>query len=391
MRLLTFTNLYPSPDQPRHGIFVEERLRQLVGSGKLRAEVLALRPSAASFLETRSRRSTSHGIDVEYVGVPTLPFLTNWIDPWLWARAAMPFVERWLRRDPSDAILDAHFLYPDAAAAVLIGRRLGVRTVLTARGSDVNVKCENPVMLRWVRWAASNSSALITVSRALATRLAELEVVAPLMEALPNGVDLQKFQPRERAAARARLKLDGRVLVSVGHLLEAKGHAIAIEALAALPGTTLLIVGDGPDRAALEARAKRSGVASRVRFLGLVAHEAMPELYSAADATVLASAREGMPNVILESLACGTPVVATDVGGIGEVITAPAAGRLMRERSPAALRAAVEDLFAAPPSVEETRAFATRLGWSAVVERQVALYRSVLGTARASTELEAAP
>src|SRR5262249_22778570 len=163
----------------------------------------------------------------------------------------------------------------------------------------VNVKCENPVMLRWVRWAAAHCSAVITVSRALASRLAELHVVAPVTEALPNGVDLEKFQPRERATARARLQVEGRVLVSVGHLLEAKGHGIAIEALATLPGATLLVVGNGPDRAALEAQAKRNGVVARVRFLGLVPHEAMPEVYSAADATVLASAREGMPNVIL--------------------------------------------------------------------------------------------
>jgi glycosyltransferase involved in cell wall biosynthesis len=379
MRLLTFTNVYPSVDRPLHGIFIEERLRRLAAGGGLRAQVLALRPRAPSWAGARSSKAVRHGIEIEYLGVPTLPLVTNWIDPWLWARAAEPFVRRWLGENREDAILDAHFLYPDAVAAVLIGRRLGVRTVISARGSDVNVKCENAVMRRWVRWAAANCAALITVSRALAKRLAELDIAAPRLEVLPNGVDLDKFRPHERAAARARLDVSGRVLVSAGNLVASKGHDIAIEALAALPDATLLIVGEGPELRALQGLAQRRGVAARVRFLGLVPHERMAEVYSAADVSVLASAREGMPNVVLESLACGTPVVATDVGGIGEVVTAPVAGRLVRERSAAGLCEALERVFADPPVVASTRAFAQRFGWSAVIERQLALYRDLLG------------
>jgi glycosyltransferase involved in cell wall biosynthesis len=381
MRLLTFTNLYPGADRPRHGIFIEERLRALVRSGEVHAQVLALRPSAGSFLSRRSEHGQRHGIDVEYLGVPTLPLLTNRVDPWLWARAAEPAVRRWLAAGGRAAILDAHFLYPDAVAAALIGRRLGVPTVLNARGSDVNVKCATPYMLRAVRAAAAASSALITVSAALARRLQELDVRAPRLEVLTNGVDLEKFRPRDRAALRAALGVDGRVLASVGHLVEAKGHRLAIEALAAFPDATLLIAGEGPARKALARTAERAGVAARVRFLGLVPHERIAHVYGAADALVLASAREGMPNVVLESLACGTPVVATDVGGIGEVLTAPEAGRLMSARSTAALRDALASLLAAPPRTEATRAFAQRFAWAPVIARQIELYRDVLAAA----------
>lgn len=318
------------------------------------------------------------GIPVHYVNVPTLPAVTNWIDPWLWASAAEGVVKAHVAHSTEDTILDAHFLYPDGVAAALIGARLGIPTVVTARGSDVNVKGENPVMRRWMKWAGSHCAAIITVSQALADRLAQHGIEAPIVEVLQNGVDLRKFRPLDRAACRARYGARGRVLVSVGHLLADKGHHIAIEALAGMADTMLLIVGNGPQRAELTRLADKYGVASRVKFLGLVDHKDMPEVYNAADVLTLPSVREGMPNVILESLACGTPVVATNVGGIGEVITSPAAGELMTERSAAALREAVEALTARRVTLAETRAFAEQFGWGRIVDRQLELYRTVV-------------
>jgi glycosyltransferase involved in cell wall biosynthesis len=352
--------------------------------------VLAVRP-AAPWAAVAAGSELRAGVTVDYVPVRKVPFVLNWLDPWIWASATTAQARRLVGTQPGDIVLDAHFLYPDGVAAVLLGRRLGIPTVITARGSDVNVKCENPIVRRWVRWAAANCSALVTVSRALAVRLGELGIAAPVLEVLPNGVDLQKFAPRDRAVARARFGVANaaRVLASVGHLLADKGHGIAIEALAEMPDTTLLIAGDGPDRRSLEVLAVRHGVSERVRFVGLVPHAELADLYSAADALVLASAREGMPNVVLESIACGTPVIATNVGGIGEVVTARAAGVLMRERSVAALREAGAELFAAPPARAETHAFAQRLGWGAVIDKQLGLYRRVLDAAPRSLALGA--
>jgi teichuronic acid biosynthesis glycosyltransferase TuaC len=388
MRLLTFTTLYPSEDRPRHGIFVAERLRQLVASGGVTAQVIALRPSASGFFGANSTAKPRpvgvedhSGIAVHYVNVPTIPALTNWIDPWLWAGAAEAIVKAHRAESAEETILDGHYLYPDGVAAALIGRRLGIPTVITARGSDVNVKGENPVMRRWMRWAGAHCAAIITVSRALAERLSHHRIEAPIVEVLPNGVDLRKFRQLDRTACRARYGASGRVIVSVGHLLADKGHHIAIEALARMPREAmLLIVGTGPQRDELGKLAERCGVVSRVRFLGLVDHEDMPAVYNAADVLALPSVREGMPNVILESLACGTPVVATNVGGIGEVVTSPVAGELMPERTAGALSAAVAAVAARCVSSAETRAFAEQFGWGRVVERQLDLYRTICAT-----------
>jgi glycosyltransferase involved in cell wall biosynthesis len=384
MQLLTFTSLYPSEDRPRHGIFVAERLRQLVASGRVSARVIALRPGASGFLGARAmpqvRSSLVRGqpdIPVDYVRVPTLPLLTNWIDPWLWANAAQSVVAARTAASRVDTVLDAHFLYPDGVAAAIMGKRLRLPLVITARGSDVNVKGENPVMRRWMQWAGANCAAIVTVSQALADRLAEQGIRAPAVQVLRNGVDLQRFRPLDRADCRARYELRGRVLASVGHLFAEKGHHIAIEALAGIADTTLLIVGEGPLRRSLENLARRRGVASRVRFLGLVAHADMPAVYNAADALVLPSVREGMPNVILESLGCGTPVIATDVGGIGEVLTSHAAGVLMRERSATALCEALAILAERRITPPQTRAFAERFDWGPIIDRQLELYRGI--------------
>ena len=376
MRLLTYTNLYPSEALPRHGIFVEERLRHLLASGEVNAEVCALRPRNAFGEAAVPAEELRHGVRVHYVAVPTLPKITNWIDPLLWAGATQSLATRLVGATKDDIILDAHFLYPDAVAAVILGRRLGVPVVMSARGSDVNVKCENPVMRRWVRWAARRCAAVITVSQALAERLAAFGIARDRLHVLPNGVDLEKFQPRPDSGRRPPEA--GTVLLSAGHLLAAKGHHIAVEALPDLPDTSLLIVGEGPEESALKALVEKLGVASRVRFLGYVAHEQMADLYSAADFTVLASANEGMPNVVLESLACGTRVIATDVGGVAEVMTAPEAGSIMKARRPSSVVECVVALRKANHSREATRAFATRLGWDRTVERQLSLYEQVL-------------
>ena len=294
------------------------------------------------------------------------------------ALAARPVVTESCRRFGDFDVIDGHFLYPDGVAAVLLGRWFGKPVVLSARGSDANIAARERVAGACVRWAARRAAAVIAVSEALRESLDSCGVPRAAITVLRNGVDPQMFGQRDRDSARLELGIAGPTLLCVGNLVPEKGHALVIEALARLPGVHLIAIGSGPQGAILRAAAARAGVADRVSWLAPVPQESLANYYVAADVTVLASTREGMPNVLLESLACGTPVVATAVGGSVEIVANDAAGRLVFDRSADAFAAACRALLAAPPDRSETVAYARRFGWAEPVAGQIALLRQVL-------------
>jgi glycosyltransferase involved in cell wall biosynthesis len=170
--------------------------------------------------------------------------------------------------------------------------------------------------------------------------------------------------------------------VSVGWLIERKGHHLVIDAMRSLPEECCLkIIGEGPMREALQRQVAQLGLGRRVEFLGPKRQQELVELYGAADALVLASSREGMANVLLESLACGTPLIATPAWGTPEVVKIPAAGVLASDRSADALAAAGRKLFAAYPDRAATRAYAETFSWDATTRGQLEIFSRVTGLA----------
>jgi len=393
MRVLTFTTLYPNAVQPRHGIFVEHRIRQLVLSGQATVRVIAPVPwlpgawpilGRHAVLAHVQRRELRDGIEIRHPRFLAIPKLTSWLNPLTMAFGALPEIRR-LRDESGDFdVIDTHFLFPDAAAAMLLGMWLGKPVVATARGTDANVFPGYRVPRAWIKWLARRVAALVTVSVSLREELLRLGIAPESVSVLRNGVDLELFHPHERHAARRALRLRGPTLLSVGHLLEDKGHHLAIEALTELPDVELVIVGDGPQRLRLEAAARRYGVSQRVRWTGTLPQLELARYYSAADATVLASRLEGMPNVVLESLACGTPVIATAVGGIPEIVNTPQAGILIERRESGAIAAAYRALMRSPPAASAVRQHAELFGWGPTTARLLALFHSVLERAPAA-------
>lgn len=381
IRLLTFTNLYPSEGRPRHGIFVEQRLRRLVESGRVRAHVLVPVPrspwSAKAALPADTGR---YGIPVSYCGFPAVRGLTTLWHPRLMAFAARRTVAALRRAGEIDAI-DAHFLYPDGVAAAYLAAEFGLPFVMTARGSDVNVALCERVAGRSIRWAAGRAAAIIAVSGALRDVMVAQGLPAARIAVLRNGVDLDLFQPGDRAALRAEFAFGGPTLLAVGNLVVEKGIDLVLRALVELPGTQLVVIGTGPEAGPLRALAESLGVGERVRWLDPVGQAQLARLYCAADVTVLGSMREGMPNVVLESLACGTPVVATAVGGTPEVLTDEVAGRLVDERTPGAFASACIKVLDATPDRLAVREFARRYGWQAPISAQLSLLEDVVGHA----------
>ena len=387
LRLLTFSTLFPNSERPNHGVFVENRLRHLVGSGLATSEVVAPVPYFPSghprfgdwAVHARvPLQETRHGLLVHHPRYPLVPRIGMSMAPYLLYTAMLPVLRRLLaQRPPFDAI-DAHYMYPDGVAAVWLAQRLGLPVAVTSRGTDVNLIPSHRVPRQLIRGAIRGASALIAVSAALKGALVELGAPDEKVTVLRNGVDVALFRPPDdRAAVRQSLGLTRPTLISVGYLIERKGHHRTIEAMLQLPEFGLLIAGEGPDRPKLEAQIARLGLQDRVRLLGARPHNALPPLYGAADAMVLASSREGWANVLLEAMACGTPVVASNIWGNPEVVQEPAAGLIADPNTADGIAAGVQRLFAALPDRVATRAYAERFSWDETTAGQVALFRKL--------------
>lgn len=388
LRLLTFTTLFPNQAQPQHGVFVENRLRHLLASGAVEARVIAPCPwfpsahprfKAWGRFARVPRHETRHGIEIAHPRFVVVPRIGMMAQPFSLYLGALPAVRALLTSGYEFDAIDAHYFYPDGVAAILLGRHFNRPVTITARGTDLNLIPRYAGPRRLIRYAARRAAGLVTVCAALKDSLAELGVAPERVKVLRNGVDLALFRPQDRVAAREHLGLERPTLISVGALIARKGHDLVIRALAALPEFELLIAGEGEAAAALEALAEEIGVAERVRFLGAVPHERLPEFYGAADIMVLASSREGWANVLLEAMACGTPAVASNVWGTPEVVAAPEAGRLMRERSAQGVAEAVRALWSEKPDRAATRRYAEGFSWDSTTEGQIDLFRAICG------------
>lgn len=387
VKILLFSSLYPNEAQPLHGLFVEQRLTKVLATGRAAARVVAPVPwfpfTSSRFGEYSTfarvpRREMRNGLEVEHPRFLRLPRVGMSSAPLLMALGALPSLRR-IRGSGFDFdVIDAHYFYPDGVAAAILGKWLQRPVTITARGTDISLIPRYRLPRAQIRWAADRSSASIAVCEALKGEMRQLGVDDSKLKVLRNGVDLQRFRPLDRVEARRKLTLpDGHWLLSVGLLIERKGHDIAIRALRDIPGWSLMIAGSGPMEAELKALAADLGVAARVRFAGGVPQGELPTYYNAADALVLASSREGWANVLLESMACGTPVVASSVWGTPEVVATEAAGVLMSERTPGGLVTALKRLMSRYPERSATRAYAERFDWSATTEGQLAIFEQL--------------
>lgn len=386
LRVLTLASLFPHALKPTFGVFVERQTLGLAARADVELEVvspiglpvwpLSLHPHYAPLARLQEKEEWKRV-------VVHRPRFRVW--PGIGAKGAarrmehalLPMLRRVWERFPFD-VIDAEFFWPDGPAAVRLGKALGVPVSVKARGSDIHLWGMRSGIGEQIVAAGREADGLLAVSAALKADMTALGMPAERIRVHHTGVDLDRFRPVDRAAAKAELGVDGALLVCAGHLNERKGQMLAIEALARLPDATLILVGDGPDRAALERRAAEPDVAGRVRLLGVRPHEELPALLAAADVMVLPTVSEGLANVWVEALACGTPVVTTNVGGAPEVIDRSEAGRLV-PREPEAIANAIRAILADPPAQDAVREAAMRFSWSA---NRDALFAHLEGLAR---------
>ena len=377
-RVLSLSTLYPNSAAPRFGAFVARSLEALAAQGDWQVTVINPIgvPPVALGRYARLKRAAVGGIErgvaVHRPTFPLFPKVGGRLNPALIARSVLPLARRLHRETPFD-LIDAQFFFPDGPAAARIAAALGLPLSIKARGADIHYWGGKPWARAQMLEAGEQAAGLLAVCGALAHDMAAIGLPRERIALHYTGLDRDRFCPLHHAQLRRRLGRElgivlpdgAAVLSSVGALIPRKGQALAIEALAHLPeDTVLLLVGHGEHEAALRSLAQARGAGDRVHFLGSLDHDLLPLVLSASDAMVLASASEGLANAWVEALACGTPLVITDVGGAREIVTAPEAGRIVA-REPDDIAAGIRSLLADPPRPEAVSALADRFSWRA--------------------------
>ena len=236
-------------------------------------------------------------------------------------------------------LIDGHYIYPDGLAAVLLGKAMKKPVVLSARGSDINQFGGFKSIKPMIRYSLNHSDRAISVCDALKREMVDLGSPANKISVIPNGIDIKGFYPEDKKKARRKLSLpdDKNIILSVGSLIPRKGFHVILDAMPEIlqnqEDVHLYIVGDGSYRSFLNDKIRRLNLRKQVTMVGERPNSELKTWYSAADIFCLASSREGWANVIMESLACGTPVVATNVWGAPEILTSHDVGILVERNS----------------------------------------------------------
>lgn len=392
--LLLFSTLFPSVVQPQAGLFIRERMFRVAhelplqvvspqpwfpGQGLIRRFRPGYRPQASAVEQ-------QHGITIHHPRFLALPGIGRRWDGLSMALCCWPLLRR-LRAAGQVDLIDAHFGYPDGYAAVLLGRWLKRPVTITLRGTEV--PHARGVQRSRLRQAVTGATQLFTVSDSLRRLALELGAAPERVLVVPNGVDRSCFHPLDRQAARAELGLpaQARILITVGGLVERKGFHRVIAALPTLlqrhPQLHYLLVGgpcaEGNIEPQLREQVRELGLEERVHFLGPLPPQRLRLPLSAADLFVLPTRNEGWANVLLEALACGLPVVASDVGGNAEVINDARLGTIVALEDQAALIAAIDDWLGREVDQDYLADYVERNGWEQRVRTLVQQFRRLTG------------
>lgn len=400
--IVVLSSLFPSSAQPGAGLFVRERMfrvgRRMPLSvvsptpwfpfqGLLRRWRPGFRPGAPAYEQQQ-------GVDVWFPLFFSLPGVLKNLDGFFMALGAYPRLRR-LRREGRLDLIDSHFGYPDGYAAGLLGRWLGVPVTVTLRGTE-DRHARDPVLRPLLRRALERVNRIFTVSDSLRRVALSLDIDPQKARVVGNGVDIERFQAIPRAEARAALGLpqNAPVLVTVGGLVERKGFHRVMQCLPELrkqfPDLQYLVAGgpspEGDWTERLHALSKKLELTDCVHFLGPVDSKNLHRVLSAADVFVLSTRNEGWANVLLEAMACGLPVVATDVGGNSEVVNAPELGQIVPFDDEPALRSALHDALRKPWDRAALRRYAEANTWDRRIDDLEVEFRAL--TAASGTGAE---
>ncbi len=392
MKILTVTTLFPYANNDKHGVFIETRLRHLKRHyPNVEIKVIAPIPwfplkhslfgSYSSFAHA-PRYERRSGMDVYHPRYIVIPKIGMTLTPYTLEMAIYKKAKQLIKQGFDFDVIDGHYFYPDGVAISRVAKRLNKPFTITARGTDINLIPQYDQPRKEIQRVLQQSSHNISVCEALRKEMIKLGAEPASVTTLRNGVDLSLFpysDQFQQIALRKKLNLpiDKKIILSVGHLIERKGHHLIIEALAYLPNVLLLIAGAGPEEKRLRQLVAHHNLNSNVIFLGSLKQSELANYYGTSDALVLASSREGWANVLLESMACGTPVVATDIWGTPEVVQNHHAGILVSRES-TSIANGVNKLLAHPPERLATRQYAEQFDWYTTSQGQYEIFSALM-------------
>jgi len=394
MRILTFTSLFPNAVDHNHGVFIQNRLFDLIRRHNHQLQVVAPVPYFPEWpgFGRWSRYSQIPSSEIQcgvsvfhprYLVTPKVGMTLYGCSMFL---GSLALVSR-LQSSFDFQVIDAHFLYPDAFAAILMGQTLNRPVVVSARGSDVHLYSQMKGIRPLLRFVLRRADAVIAVCATLKEAMVRLGVAEERVHVIGNGVDLSLFHAEDRFTARRQLGLpsDKRLILCVAQVAPVKGIHHLVAALPRIrqecPNAELLLVGkitEKPYHRRLQKQIAQAGLGTAVRFVGSQPHSWLKHWYNACDVFSLCSAREGWPNVLLEAMACGKPVVASQTGGIPDIVSSREYGLLVDPRDHEGLAAAIVAALKGSWNQRNIVEHASQHGWDRVSNRQQEVFEKVL-------------
>ncbi len=382
MKILSFSYCFPNQNNPSWGVFVYQRLAALAQL----EEVNVCAPTPWFPVVTPNvgcdEAQLWQALNVYRPSFFYFPGVLKNSDAYFYARG----LKNWLRKlcqvwRPD--VLDVHFVWPDGVGVGLLAKKMGIPYVITLRGKIYEC-LQVPSQTRQCANALQGAAAVISVSSKMADEARKLGVAPERLHVITNGVDKERFFPKNKKECRSLLGLpeDGRLMVTVAHLGHRKGHHEVLHALSHLPKDVKLVIvggaaqGGTPEK--LQEVARSVGVADRLILSGRQPFEKIPLYYNAANVSVLASYREGCPNAVLESLASGTPVVATDVGAVPDILPAPEVGRVVPAEQVEPLKQALSEVLESEWNADDVVQMSKVRDWQRVAEEVREVFRRIV-------------
>jgi teichuronic acid biosynthesis glycosyltransferase TuaC len=370
--------MFPSRALPNHAVFVKHRIHKMARLAGIKIIVpvpyfpFVTHLKRYSFRKKIPQKDIIDGLEVYYPRFLSIPGILKPLDGLFLFLSSLIFIKIHLKKFDFD-IIDSHLAYPDGYSAVLLGKTMKKPVSITLRGHDINNTPKYPVRRLQLKYALKNAEQIFSVASALKSEALKLGAAREKIFVTGNGVDTEVFKPLDMYNSRQKLDLpkDKKIIVSVGNLVERKGFHILLQALRRLidRGRTnlyLVIVGgpgeEGDYSEQLHNLIENLKISGFVSLVGPQKNSDLPLFYNAADLSCLASSKEGWANVLLESLACGRPVVATNVWGTPEVISSKEYG-ILTDRNPESLANALEEALTRSWNHKRISSYAGKFTW----------------------------